>query len=168
MPRRVQDIDRGWAGLKAQLRSQLEQTIVTVGVHGDEQGDDGTSMALIASVHEFGSARANVPARSFIRSTFDDKRSTYEGMLRRVAAVVMAGAPLRQGLALVGARVQADIQNRIRAGISPALAPSTIDRRLRRNGGRPQNDRFSGFTPLIDTGRLINSIRYVVERRRGA
>lgn len=162
----VRDIDRGWDRMKAHLRYELRSAEVSVGVHSDEQGADGTTMALIAGVHEFGAPSRNIPARPFIRPTFDENRGRYERLMVRAARLAMAGTSLRVGLALVGQQVTADIQRRIRAGISPPLAPSTLARRGRRTAeSGAANNVFTGPTPLIDTGRLINSIRYVVSVR---
>jgi len=163
--RQIRETDRGWDQLRGRLAAEMRRAVVTVGVHADEEAvGDGTSMALIASVHEFGSEKAGVPERSFIRATVDDKREEYTTVLRRIAAAAMRGGSVRAGLHRLGLLVTADIQRTIRERIPPPLAEATIAKRLKRLGksGQPKNDRFGGFTPLVDTGRLINSIRHEV------
>lgn len=145
---------------------------VTVGMHGDAGTTaDGTSLVLIAGVHEFGAPSVGVPERAPIRKAIDANRNEYRTMLRRMSSVyVMRGTPLRSLLNLFGEKVVADIRGTIAAGLSPGLSETTIERRKARlasNGGKARNSVFTdtegGWTPLIDTGRLVNSYSYKVE-----
>ena len=65
---------------------------------------------------------------------------------------------VRRALGILGAKAQADIQARIRAGIAPPLAASTLRRKLAltRKGAKGEPK------PLIDTGQLVASITYRV------
>lgn len=144
-----------------------------MGVHsGAGVGSDGqTSLALIASVHEFGAPSVNVPERAPIRITIDREREAYRTLLARIARLyVTRGIPLREMLNRLGLKVSTDIQQTVRDGLSPALAESTKEgrrSRLNSNGGQARNTVFTdtgdGWTPLIDTGRLVNSYTYEVE-----
>jgi hypothetical protein len=155
---------------------------ITVGVHASEGvSATGVPIAMIASVHEFGSPARNVPARPYLRPTFEAHRGRYAMMIRgALIKSIIKGADLRPLLALVGEKSQSDVLRKLRSNIAPKLSPRTIQRRrakLKGNKGRARNNRFSGakqkaaggidnqgFTALIDTGQnLKNRIRYVVE-----
>jgi phage gpG-like protein len=45
---------------------------------GDTTGDEAV---MIAAVHEFGSPKQKIPKRSYIRSTFDDKKDVTEKLI---------------------------------------------------------------------------------------
>ena len=102
----------------------------------------------LAFIHEFGSAK--VPERSFLRSTFDEKRSSMIKFTKEVQAGVFRGQlTIKSALQLLGEKMILDTKNKIRSGIAPPLAASTIRRRKGKKGNE---------TPLIDTAQLINSI----------
>ena len=160
---------------KAYSRSVSEvfgtrQAFVKVGVFGNEgetphKSDDGAAQTLtlvaLAKIHEFG---LGVPQRSFVRAYVDANVDRIQRML----FVLMQGAirnALRNGtpitdadrtriLSLVGIKMVGEMQERISAGISPALAESTL--RKKTVGGKV------GTTPLIETGQLRSSIGFAV------
>lgn len=164
MRQRVRVKDRGWNAMKDQLRG-LSRLSITVGVHGQDgaRQEGGPNNVVIAGVHEFGSLR--VPARPFIRPTFDANAEKYAKQLRgAVVRALRQGGQLRQLLALVAMGVTKDIQQTIRRqGMPPGsfapLSRRTLARRRRR---RRNNTRFNGHLALIDTGQLINSIQWVM------
>jgi hypothetical protein len=163
MRQRVRVKDNGWDRYKDQVRA-LDGVRITVGVHGDEpERWDGESNVAIAGVHEFGSMR--IPARPFIRPTFDRNREKYAKQLRgAVIALLRRGTPLRQSLALVAFGVVRDIRSTIRKQGEPAgsFAPLSETTLAKRRARRVNNRTFRGHKALIDTGQLINSIDWVV------
>lgn len=140
----------------AELAKALRaRPVVRIGVlgAGGEARDDLTQ-AELAAIHEFGAPRANVPERSFLRSTADAKRLEWLALLERTLRLVTAGRlEVEAALGIVGQKAVADVVARIRrgAGIPPPLQPATI----RRKG----SDR-----PLVDTGRLVQSISYEIRK----
>ena len=134
---------------------ELGSLRVKVGIQGNEAQQirsGGLSMVDLGTIHEFGAPRANVPQRSFLRSTADANRSKYERSMAK-SVRKLANNPrsfnARGELFLLGERVRGDVIKRIRAHIPPPLAAATIARK-------------GEDVPLIDTGQLINSIRSVV------
>lgn len=94
-----------------------------------------------------------IPERSFIRATIDEKRGDIARLFERAAKGAIDGKiNLKTGLGLIGEKTVAWIKGRIRKGISPPLAASTIARK-------------GSSKPLIDEGQLIGSLTYAV---RGA
>lgn len=157
--------------IRARLAA-LRRVEMTVGVHQSENAaPDGTSRALIASVHEYGSD--TVPARPYMQPGVDEHRGELTAYMRRVARMhVLRGVPLRPALSRVGLQVESWIRARIDSNIPPPLSEATLEQRrskLASNGGQPRNNRFGGFTALRDTStHLYNALRHVVRDRGGA
>ena len=93
-------------------------------------------------------------ARSFIRSTMDSRREFYQQQaVREWNAILDGRKDMQTALATLGLLVQTDIQNTIRALQDPPNAPATIRAKGSDN-------------PLIDTGVMLNSIRYAVKNNQ--
>ena len=92
-----------------------------------------------------------IPERSFIRSTFDEKADEWTEFAADEVIEMALGSGLdaRMVLENLGARIQRDIQARIRAIESPKNAPATIARK-------------GSSSPLEDTGHLIQAVTYKV------
>lgn len=93
-----------------------------------------------------------IPERSFLRSTFDEKEKEWTRFAaRQFAQVLVEKITVDIMFERLGQRMVADIQKTIRNMDSPPNAPLTA-----------QNKGSS--SPLIDTGRLRQSITYRVVR----
>lgn len=118
------------------------------GAHKDEQGRaTGTTVAEIYWWNEFGTSR--IPERPTLRPTFAKEKVKYIQILGKITARVMneENYNLRQAMGLLGEAVQQDIQDAIVKLKSPKNTESTIAKKKSDN-------------PLIDTGQLVNSIRW--------
>lgn len=125
------------------------------------------SMLELAAIHEFGSPAANIPERSFIRSTVNTKRTelneAIDNIVGRSIASVLRKTHIyrsdvveatKKALGLVGQKAVALMRQTIRqrqtVGPDPQqLKPETIARK-------------GSSLPLVDTGQLINAITYEV------
>lgn len=107
------------------------------------------TLVEVATFHEFGTK--TIPQRSFLRGTINSERSYFNQVTRTVYKQLMKGqTDVRKALGILGQAIQSSVQKKIRSGIDPELESATI-----KNKG--------SSTPLIDTGQLVNSIRYVIE-----
>jgi phage gpG-like protein len=157
MSRAVTDRDLGYRALMRRL-GELRDISVSVGVRGGQleggavlvDGDDEEDIVEIAAVHEFGSRDGRIPERSFLRSTADENVRKYERLLEKATERVVSGGAPELAFGMVGAIATGDVQRKIAAGVPPPLAPVTVKRK-------------GSSTPLIDTGRLRQSIDFVVE-----
>lgn len=136
-----------------------------VGVQGDqaavehEAGEDLTNVEL-ASIHEFGSEARSIPARSFLRSTFDERERTYSAALQfAVEQEQPTERKLRAAVREVAEQYRTDVIAKIKGGISPAWAPSTQLQKEREGK--------EGDVPLWDTGRMVSSIAVEEDRSQG-
>lgn len=154
---KVQDIDKGYAAIMRSLL-KLNGCKIKTGVQGEDvavrRGKKGkisrtdTPLAVIAAIHEYG--LGGMPQRSFLRSTYDENKEKIVGRASFIIRSVMDNQNISQAtLEKLGNYVQGLVQKKIRNGSFTPNAPSTIKRK-------------GSSKPLIDTGHLRQSIRYVI------
>ncbi len=151
---KVRDKDRGWRRLRRQVFKPAQ--FVTVGVHGEDESRAGGGIGNVelATVHEFGSSTANIPARSFIRKTIDENYNTYRRFITVIGnQVYTLKLTTRAALEIIGAKVAADMRRTIQKtpGDWAPLKPATLAAR-----------EYGGTKPLIDRGELIRSIKHKI------
>ena len=109
---------------------------------------DGTSVALVAALNEFGTAKA--PPRPFFRNMVASKS---RGWGPAAAALLKStNYDVLLTLKQVGEGIKGQLQQSIASNTPPPNAPSTI---ARKGHGRT----------LIDTGHMLNSVDYEVTMR---
>lgn len=140
----VKDIDLGMRKLIEALSGFADVPSVVVGV----QGSAGSDLVIIAASNEFGTEDGHIPERSFLRSTVDDNENEILDDLQAATEAVLDGrSTTTREFGIVGEKVVGMVKERIAAGIEPENAPSTIAAK-------------GSDTPLIDDGRLRNSITH--------
>jgi hypothetical protein len=155
---------RAWESLKLKLK-EAGNLHVKIGVLGDkpvtaaaEAGAESINAIELAAIHEFGSPAAGVPERSFLRRAFGFGKGApgQATVMQKLAQGIVTGkaTPL-QAYNLLGVWGVKQVKDTIAAGphIPPPLADSTV--------AKKGSDR-----PLVDTGRLVNSISHQVEAGR--
>lgn len=104
---------------------------------------DGTSVAMVAAVNEFGAPSRGQPPRPFFRGMIAKESPHWGDDLARLLKTTNLDA--HRTLLLMAERVKGELQQSIRDTNDPPLAPSTIAAK--------------GFDkPLIDTSHMINSV----------
>jgi hypothetical protein len=154
----IKDEDKGFEAFFDGLRD-MAKLRVKVGIQGGEaneaHGDDGITMLQLGTIHEFGAPSANIPQRSFLRSTADVNKKKYFGKLNGLVKKLVrnpVSTKVKGELFKLGERVRKDTINRIRkAEINQNLAASTKRAKARKSGGKVE-------PALIDQGLLIGSI----------
>lgn len=158
---KTKDIDRGWKELVRQA-GKFDRTYVQVGLQAGDKAEkrvikDGVStvvgsdvdIALIAAWNEFGTE--NTPSRPFMRNAFDKNEAELSKRIAAEWAAITAGKKTTEhSLQLLGAWFQNKIQMEITQGDYVANSQQTIDRK-------------GSSRPLIDTGHMRQSIRYVIK-----
>ena len=143
----TKDIDKGFKAFKQELQRAKNAT-VEIGIHQDAM-NDGLSIAEYAAYNEFGTV--DIPERSFMRSTFDEKQSQINAdMAKRYDQVKTGKIGVHRALSLIGLRHAQDIQDKIGSNIQPANSEATVARK-------------KSTKTLIDTGAMRQSIRHVVK-----
>lgn len=152
----------------------LQATQIKVGI----QGDEGSEILMIASVHEFGctitvtprmraflhhtglhmretTEYVNIPERSFIRASYDAGQQGIEAVCRKVYHAVIAGTKTaQQAAAEIGAFCVQMTQEYVRQGnAQPPISEYTKEHRA-----------SSTDTPLFDTGtNIVDRITFKIE-----
>ena len=157
---RVEDKDLGLNRIIRTLNKDLDGVVVKVGVQAKDKavrrGKGGSirntdqPLAVIAAIHEFG--LGDMPQRSFLRSAYDENLPVIDKMIQRVANGAVFGLGTNAALNQLGNVVQGMVQRKIVDGPFIPNSPATIKRK-------------KSSKPLIDTGHLRQSIRYVIERK---
>lgn len=162
MPKSVTLNDSVWRKLKRQLRL-AERAHVRVGVlaakgGGKPTADGSATMTEIAAIHELGAPSVGIDERSFIRRTFREKEkelaAVTAGLAKRMFKAVnqhVGVMGIERALNTLGAWGATEVKKTIAEGkhIPPPLSAETKERK--------GSDR-----PLVDTGRLVQSIQWQV------
>ncbi len=138
----LKDLDR--------LRQRLvgDNRVVNVGVPEGKREEDGTPVAMIAAVHEFGSPSQGIPERPFLRVAVQRNRQKYVRLNRINLVKMLRGqATVDQALGQLGEMAKGDVQTEIRSGVFTPLKEATKKRK-------------GSSRPLIDTGQMVQSIAW--------
>lgn len=138
-----------------------------VGFFENSRYDDGTPVAYIAAIHEYGVPSQNIPMRSFMRTTvISDVDKWSKAFAQGFSLAGRGKLPVEEVFEQVGAAAAGDVKQTISEIGSPALQPSTIAARKSRlaNGGAGAT---SGIKkPLIDTGIMFGAVTHEVGTRK--
>lgn len=142
---------RGGDKLQAKLKEMAKKlgkgAVLKVGFLENATYPDGTPVAMVAAIQNFGAPAVGVPPRPFFSNMVADKNEGWGGAIEQnlVAQDYDAG----KTLALVGAGIKGQLQEAITDTNTPPLKPATVKRK--------------GFDkPLIDTGHMQSSVDFEV------
>lgn len=131
----VEDRDMGWNQVVASI-GDLKELGVLVGIQqedGDQESEDGATLAQYASANEFGGKNPETgrldhpPQRSYLRSTTDENEQKYDKALgKQIGRVIDGTLPAKQALGIVGEQAVGDVKRKIRTLRTPPNAESTI------------------------------------------
>jgi hypothetical protein len=145
---KVRDIDRGFKAMRKRMVKMQKGPHVKVGVQGEDasaEREGDVTNAMLAAIHEFGSANGTIPQRSFMRGTVDREKALFDKLLENAVKSAAVKGDLAKQLGIVGVKAVAEMRRTIdqSIGISPIKEGSS--------------------TPLIDTGVLKGSITHKVQ-----
>jgi hypothetical protein len=143
----------GVAALAERLK-RLAAGQVLVGVPAGKSEPDGTSMAEVAAINEFGTADGRIPERAPLRGGMKSGEAKLKGLSERLAkGVAEDRLGPDQALEMLGASAAGEVKLYMASGEMKAShpnAPSTIAKK-----GSDQ--------PTVDSGSLRQSITHKVE-----
>ena len=126
--------------------------VAQIGFPSGANYEDGTSVAYVATIQEFGAPAVNIPPRPFMRPTVASQKDKWVKILSNdVPKVAMGKMSAFDALDKVGMQAAADIQTTISKVYSPPLKSATI----RAKGSAK---------PLIDTGYMYASVQNGVNK----
>jgi hypothetical protein len=143
----------------------LDRVVEKVGWFETAHYPNGTPVALVAAVQEFGWPEHNIPPRLGMRATADAKREEWGTLAARGARAAMAGKwTVVEVFGALGLKAAGDLRKHITEVTQPPLKVDTVKARLR---GRDQG-RFVSVTiakPLVFTGHMLATLTNVTETR---
>ena len=145
----VIDKDLGWKKLCNGYLALNGKTI-KAGVLKGAGSYKGVSIAQVAKWNEYGTDNGRIPSRPFIAIATDESRG-WQSEVKTEIGSITSSADANRALKTIGKKMKEDIKKIIgdRSKLRPN-APSTIARK--------------GFdAPLLDTGKLEESINYEVK-----
>lgn len=147
---KVIDKDLGYDKWLKQMKAISNKPFTKIGILGDgEKGEDGATVLEYGSYNEFGTK--DIPERSYIRSTIDERKRRIFGKAFNLQESIFLGKmSMEKALGIMGTLIKGNIVQKIVDLRSPANADSTVQAKGSSN-------------PLIDSGRLRQSIDYEVE-----
>lgn len=139
------------------MLAELEKKEIRVGFFENSKYTDGTPIAYVAAIQEFG--YGPIPPRPFMRPAEDANKGKWlKGIAAGVRGVIAGNVTLDHALEQVGMVAAGDVRKAIKAVTEPTLAESTVRARQRRKKGKKAVSR----KPLVDTGEMLQAVNSAV------
>lgn len=141
----------------------LKGVVGKVGWFDTAKYPDGTPVAYVAAIQEYGYPEGNIPPRLGMRATSAEKRGEWGGVAEGASRSVLAGKMTGPAaMELLGLKAAGDVRKHISEVTTPPLAVDTVKARL---AGKDQGKIVSVTIakPLVDTGHLLNTLTNMVE-----
>ena len=133
------------------MLQELAEKEVRIGFqHGQATEEDGTDVCDVAAWNELGTT--NMPSRPFLRMSVDENEGKINAFLQSKKKDLVRGVSAEKVLKEIGIFQKDLIQEKITEGSFAPNAASTV----RQKGSS---------TPLIDTGRMRQSVDYVIKQK---
>lgn len=144
------------------ILANLANKTAKVGWFDSARYDDGTPVAYIAAIQEFGVPEKNIPPRPFMRPTVSEQQETWSKLAESGARSVLKGnTDIHNVMTKIAGKAASDIQTTITKVTSPALNPKTVAARLRK---RADGKTVGNLTkPLVDSGLMLASVTFKVD-----
>lgn len=126
--------------------------VVRVGFLEGATYPDGTQVAMVAAIQDFGAPAAGIPPRPFFRNMVRERSSEWPATIRRL--LLENDYDTERVLTLMGEGIAGQLRQSIVDTNEPPLKPATI----RAKGGVTK--------PLVDTGHLLASVDFEIEKKR--
>lgn len=140
------------------LIDKIASKKLEVGFFEHSRYKDGTPVAGVASVQEFGSVANRIPPRPFFNPAIEGNEKKYTKLMaKNFERVIEGNLTTEQALGQLGEFAKGDIQQSIRAVDSPPLSERTLAARARKNSKGKASTK-----PLVDTGLMIQSVDHEV------
>lgn len=134
-----------------QMLRELSGLEVRIGFQrGEAAEEDGTDICDIAMWNELGTEHAK--SRPFLRKSVDENMARIDDFIQEQKVNILRGASARRVLNEMGIFQKDLIQEKITEG---SFEPNTDSTKRRKGSDKP----------LIDTGRMRQSVNYVIRRK---
>lgn len=139
----------------------LSQHELRVGYFAESRYPNGTPVAYVAAIQEFGYPEGGIPPRPTLRPTAQERKKEWaEQILKGTRQALLGKASVVNVLEAVGMAAAGDVRKTIATLTNPPLAPSTL-----RNRQSKKKTPGVSTKPLIDTSLMINSVAHSVTKK---
>lgn len=135
------------------MLKELGKLEVRIGIQQGETSDEGVDLVDIAMFNELGTV--HIPSRPFLRDSVDAHTDQINAFLRSMSTEILKGGSAENVLKKIGVFQKGLIQEEITKGDFAPNSEATIKRK-------------GSDTPLIDTGRMRQSVNYVIKEKGGS
>ena len=135
------------------MLEDLDKLEVRIGIQQGAGSDNGVDLVDIAMFNELGTV--HIPSRPFLRDSVDAHSSEINAFLQSMRTQLVKGGSAEDTLKKIGVFQKGLIQKEIVNGDFVPNSPETIKRK-------------GSDKPLIDTGRMRQSINYVIQEKGGS
>ena len=150
-----------WANIE-KLARELTGPVLQVGWFDTNKYEDGTPVAYVALIHEFGYLEGGIPPRPFMRPTIAREETKWRALVEQSAVKITAGnMTVDQLFDILGLSVSGEIARSISEVFAPPLKPATIkakQRKMAKTGLTGALDK-----PLVESGIMLDTVTYVIE-----
>lgn len=153
-------VERTTAASEAMAKAiaHIQRAKLQVGWFDTARYEDGTPVAYVATIQEFGSAAQRIPPRPFMRPTIEQQRNAWRESIAAGMRTVLEGKRTAlEVLGRVGMLAAGNVGETIASITTPPLKQSTLDARQRKKVTPGVSTK-----PLVDTGLMIQSVDYKV------
>lgn len=126
---------------------------VRIGIQQGESSEDGVDLVDIAMFNELGTV--HIPSRPFLRDSVDANAAQINAFLQSMKKEIIKGGSAEKVLKKIGVFQKGLVQEEITKG---NFVPNSEATRKRKGSD----------TPLIDTGRMKQSVNYVIKEKGGS
>lgn len=131
---------------------KLKKVQVRIGFQHGDSVEDGVDLADVAMWNELGTA--STPSRPFLRKSVDENADKINSFAKAQLAQMAKGKSAEAVLKAIGVMQKGLVQEKIESGEYEPNAPATI--------AKKHSDK-----PLIDSGRMRQSVNFVIKPKEG-
>lgn len=165
------------------IAKKLKGGTVRVGFLEGSTYPDGTSVATVAAIQEFGAPARGIPPRPFFRNMIKQNAASWPGAVK--AVLEFTGGDSERAFQIMGDRIAGQLRKSIVATNDPPLSAVTVLLRSRFPGGQygasdvwqamhdvatqdhPLASGMASDKPLVWTGHMLASVDYEVQMDNG-
>lgn len=141
---------------------QLNRKRAKVGWFESAKYPDGTPVAYVAAIQEYGSPAQGIPPRPHKRLTVEKNEQAWKATIASGAKAVLKGiATGASVMEAIGLKAAGDWRKAIATLKEPALKESTVAARKYKRADKKTTGNLT--KPLVDTGTMLNTLTNVVE-----
>jgi hypothetical protein len=144
--------------------NNLDGKVGKVGWFENDKYPNGTPVAYIATIQEYGDPPHNIPARPILRPTIIKHQEEWKEKVKQlVVLIIKKQLTIDQVMEMLGLNAAGDVRRYISTIQEPPLKDSTIAARLRQRADKTTVGNLT--KPLVDTGKLLGSVSNTVENK---